>query len=83
MTYWNAKPGCPEHHVEALERAVNAMPLEWRSPPQTGEVFPSILECERRLRGFTLVEGFDIVRNGEATLESLTVDLIAFSMASR
>jgi hypothetical protein len=63
MVYWNAKPGCPEQYIGAPERAFNAMPLEWRSPPQTGEIFPTILERERRLRGFASVEGFDIVRN--------------------
>ena len=59
---WHAKPGCPPHHRQALERAVNAMPTAWREPPETGEVFEDIVTCQRRLRGFSLVEGFAIVK---------------------
>jgi hypothetical protein len=44
---------------------VNAMPAEWLIPPRTGEVFDSILLCKRRLRGFSLAKGFDIVQMGE------------------
>lgn len=64
---WHAKPGCPEHHRRALERAVNAMPAEWRSPPATGESFPDLTTCYRRVQGFSLVEGFCIVKDGGGT----------------
>jgi hypothetical protein len=64
---WNARPGCPAHFIEALERAVNAIPGAWRGPSQSGEEFKSKIDCEKRLRGFTLAEGFDIVRNGGGT----------------
>jgi hypothetical protein len=42
-------PACPKHLVDALERAVNALPASWLSPPHTGGVFATILDCERRL----------------------------------
>lgn len=59
---WHAKPGCPPQHREPLERAVNAMPAEWHSPPATGEVFPDLVTCLRRIQGFALVEGFCVVK---------------------
>ena len=61
---WRAHPDCPAHLVATLERAVNALPPEWLEPPVTGETFKSFEECERRLRGFALAEGFDIVQRG-------------------
>jgi len=48
----------PEHRRPALERAVNALPVEWIDAPVSGEVFESIIECERRLRGYALAECF-------------------------
>ena len=68
---WHAKPGCPAHRRAPLERAVNALPTEWLETPRTGEVFDGIIECERRLRGYILAEGFDIVRNGSSTKKHL------------
>ena len=64
---WQAKPGCPPQRREALERAVNAMPPEWLLAPQTGELFPDVPACYRRLKGYSLVEGFCIVRFGGGT----------------
>jgi hypothetical protein len=61
---WQAKSGCAEHHRAAVERAVNVLPPLWLLHPQTGEVFDSLDHCNRRLRGYTLAEGFDIVRKG-------------------
>jgi hypothetical protein len=57
---WNAKPGCAEHHMAAVERAVNLL-------PPAGEVFDSLDHCNRRLRGYALAEAFDIVRKGGGT----------------
>jgi len=64
---WHAKPGCPSQRRDILERAVNTLPLNWLLPPQTGEIFPDIPTCHRRLRGFSLVEGFCVVRIGGGT----------------
>jgi len=64
---WQAKPGCAKHHIAAIERLVNSFPSAWLLPPQTGEIFASNEECNRRLRAFALAEGFDIVRNGGGT----------------
>jgi hypothetical protein len=61
---WHAKPDCPKHLVATLERPVNALPAAWLQLPQTGEVFDSIRDCERRLRGYALAEGFNIVHTG-------------------
>jgi hypothetical protein len=59
---WQAKPRCVKHHRAAVERAVNLLPPLWFLHPQTGEVFDSLDYCNRRLRGYSLAEGFDIVR---------------------
>jgi hypothetical protein len=64
---YHAPLGCPKHMVGALERAVNALPAAWLLPPQTGEIFDSIADSERRLRGYYLAEGFDIGRTGGGT----------------
>ena len=64
---WKAKPGCAEHHMAAVERAVNLLPPAWLLPPQSGEVFDSLDHCNRRLRGHALTEGFDIIRKGGGT----------------
>ena len=64
---WNARPGCPQHHVAALERLVNSYSVQWLSEPQTGEEFNSLEHCNRRLRAFALAEGFDIVRYSRGT----------------
>jgi hypothetical protein len=61
---WQVKPGCAEHHRAAVERAVNLLPLIWLLHLQTGEIFNDLDHCNRRLRGYALAEGFDIVRKG-------------------
>jgi len=62
MSLWTAKPTVPANSRVILERAVNALPTQWLKPPQDGEVFDSINDGEKRLRGFALAEGFDVVR---------------------
>src|SRR5438046_9559100 len=64
---WRAKPGCPKHLVAVLERAVNALPPAWLLQPTTGEVFDSIEHCKRRLQGYALAEGFEVVQTGGGT----------------
>jgi hypothetical protein len=64
---WQAKSGCPEHHRAAVERMVNALPPSYLLSPCSGELFDSLEHCNRRLRGWALAEGFDIVRNGGGT----------------
>jgi MULE transposase domain len=64
---WSAKPGCPRHHRAAVERLVNALPSSYLLPPLSGEVFDSLEDCNRRLRGYALAEGFDVVRKGGGT----------------
>ena len=59
---WRARPGCPTHLRAHLERLVNGSPPTWLREPTTGEVFENIIEAERRLRVFSLAEGFNIVR---------------------
>ena len=61
---WQAKTGCAEHHRAVVERIVNANPSTWLLHPQSGELFDSLDHCNRRLRGYALAEGFDIVRKG-------------------
>jgi hypothetical protein len=43
---------------------VNNNPSAWRIPPQISEIFDSIEDCKKRLKGFALAEGFDVVITG-------------------
>ena len=61
---WHAKPGCAEHHRAAIERIINTLPPSWLLKPTSGELFDGLEGCNRRLLGYTLAEGFDIVRKG-------------------
>ena len=70
---WRAKPRCPKHLVAVLERAVNALPPAWLLQPITGEVFDSIDHCNRRLQGYALAEGFEVVRTGGSSKTMLNV----------
>jgi hypothetical protein len=64
---WQAKPGCAEHHRAALERMVNTLPPSYLLVPSSGELFKGLEECNRRLRGYVLAEGFDIIKHGGGT----------------
>jgi hypothetical protein len=64
---YHAPSGCSNYLAGALERAVNALPPAWLLPPQTGEIFDSIPDAERRLRGYSLAEGFNIAYTGGGT----------------
>jgi hypothetical protein len=64
---YRAPPGCPSHLIDAVERAVNSLPTAWLLPPQTGEIFDTLADCERRLRGYCLAEGSDLVQTGGGT----------------
>ena len=46
---------------------MNALPSAWLLQPTTGEVFDSIEHCRRRLQGYALAEGFDVVQIGGGT----------------
>jgi len=59
--------GAPEHHRAAAERMVNSLSSWYLLPSRSGELFESLDSCNRRLRGFALAEGFDIVRKGGGT----------------
>jgi hypothetical protein len=61
---WQAKPGCPAHYRPAVERTVNTLPSVYLLPPHSGEIFNSLEDCNRRLRGYAFAEGFDIMRHG-------------------
>jgi hypothetical protein len=64
---WYAKPGYLEYHRAVVERIVNALPLLYLLPPCSGELFEGLEDYNRRLRGYALAEGFDIVRHGGDT----------------
>jgi hypothetical protein len=59
---WQTKSGFAEHHRPVIERIINAFPVAWLLPPQSGELFIDLDHCNRRLRGYAFTEGFDIVR---------------------
>ena len=58
---WRAKPRCPQHLVAILDR-VNALPPARLLQPASSEVFDSIEHRRRRLQGYALAEGFDLVQ---------------------
>ena len=64
---WRARPGCPEHLRTHLERLVNGFPTAWLTAPIIDEIFRTLVKTERRLRAFSLVEGFNIVRTTGGT----------------
>jgi hypothetical protein len=64
---WKAKSGCAEHHRAAIERLVNSLPPSYLLPPRSGEIFANLDDCNSRLRGYALAEGFDVVRHGGGT----------------
>jgi hypothetical protein len=59
---WTAGPLCPEHIRLPLERAVNALPRSYLEPPEDGELFTTIETYYERLTGFSLSQGFDVVK---------------------
>lgn len=62
---WQAKPGCPQHLRDALERFVNDRDPTWRHPPaRKGEVFDSFDQCQERLNTLAMVESFAITVRG-------------------
>jgi hypothetical protein len=40
------------------------LPPSYLLPPRTGEVFDNLDDCQSRLRGFALAEGFNVVKHG-------------------
>jgi MULE transposase domain len=62
---WQAKPGCPQHLRDALERFVIDRDPTWRHPPaRKGEVFESFDQCQERMNTFAMVEGFATIVRG-------------------
>ena len=62
---WQAKPSCPAHLRDVIERFVNAQDPAWRLPPAPkGEVFESFEQCQQRLNVWAIVEGFAVVVRG-------------------
>lgn len=70
---WTAHPDCPNNLKEPLERAVNALPVDWLEAPSTGETFDCSEKCERRLHGYALSQGFEVVRCGGGTQTTPTL----------
>ena len=50
---------------------MNALPSAWLLQPATGEIFDSIEHCRRRLQGYALAEGFDVVQTGGGIKKAL------------
>jgi hypothetical protein len=62
---WQAKPGCPVHPRDTVERFVNDRDPAWRLPLiRRGEVFDSFDQCQERLNVFVVVEGFAVTVRG-------------------
>jgi hypothetical protein len=59
---WNAHPECPEHIKADLEAHAQSFPPSYLLAPVAGEVFDNLELCRERLQGWTLLQGFAIVR---------------------
>jgi hypothetical protein len=46
---------------------VKALPPAYLLPPYSGKIFEGLEIYNRRLRGYTLAEGFDIIKKGGGT----------------
>ncbi|KIW89890.1 uncharacterized protein Z519_09319 [Cladophialophora bantiana CBS 173.52] len=64
---WRARPGCPDHLRGPLEKAVNDLPVSFLVDPANKETYNTIEECYQRLVGYSLSQGFDIVRSSGGT----------------
>ena len=67
---WQAKVGCAEHHRAAVECIVNTYPPAWLLHSQLDELFDNLDHCNRRLRGYSFAEGFDIVHKEGGSKEA-------------
>lgn len=59
---WTAHPDRPEHIRVELEGRIRSFPASFLELPVAGEVFENPDVCQERLQGWTLSQGFDIVR---------------------
>ena len=64
---WTAHPDCPEHVKAELEARVRSFPSSFLLAPTPGEVFDNPDVCYERLQGWTLSQGFAIVRTSGST----------------
>ena len=69
---WQVKPGCAGHHRSVVERIVNLPPPAWQL------VFNDLEHCERRLRGYSFAEGFNIVRKGGELKDNFSLRFLCF-----
>lgn len=59
---WQAKPVCPAHLRDVLERFINDRDPAWRvAPAPKGEIFSSFQQCHGRLNVWAMVEVFAVV----------------------
>jgi hypothetical protein len=65
---WPGRPNLgAQSTIAAVERIANSFPVPWLLAPRTGDIFDNLEHCNRRLRAWAFVKGFDIVRNGGGT----------------
>ena len=55
---WGPHPSLFGANRTAMIDAVNAVPVEWRTAPEEGEVFDRHEQVYARLRGYSLYAGF-------------------------
>ena len=61
---WRVHPQCPQHLIDGIQRAVQALPATFFLRPRAGELFDSPVDALRRLNGFALTRGFAVVKTG-------------------
>jgi hypothetical protein len=58
---WQAKPGCPVHLRDTVERFVNDRDSAWRlSPARKEEIFDLFNQCQERLNVFAMIKSFAV-----------------------
>ena len=65
--YWHTKPSYPIHYRITVEYIVNTYFPFYLVLLALDKIFNSLEESNRRMRGYALAEGFDIVRHGGGT----------------
>ena len=63
---WHAKPGCLEHYRIIVKRIINVLPSSYLLLPRLGELFDNLNACNNKLRGYTLIKNFDIIKYNES-----------------
>ena len=71
---WQAKSKCAKHYCVIIKRIINTLPISYLLPPSLGEIFNGLDNYNRRLRGYALIKGFNIIKYGGGTKVNLNYE---------